>query len=120
MPLSIDADPIELFKEWFAEAEATEPRVPDAVAVATVDATGMPSVRMVLLKGVDPRGFVFYTNPASLKSQQLMANPQAAMNFHWKVLKWLDYLVDCSHHLVQEHRDNQLNHHHQKSKFQYK
>jgi pyridoxamine 5'-phosphate oxidase len=87
MPLSDDSNPIDLFNAWLKDAEATEPRVPEAVTVATVDATGMPSIRTVLLKGSDERGFVFYTNLASLKSQQLMANPQAALSFHWKTLK---------------------------------
>ena len=82
--MNTPADPYELFDRWFAEAKETEPRVPEAVAVATADAQGRPSVRQVLLKAVDSRGFVFYTNLGSLKATDLGANPHAAMNFHWK------------------------------------
>lgn len=87
MTLSPDADPIALFQTWLHEAEAAEPRVPEACALATADADGAPSVRMVLLKDVDARGFVFYTNLASVKAHQLEENPRAALNFHWKSLK---------------------------------
>ncbi len=75
-------DPFELFDEWFKAAK--EPNDPNAVALATVDAEGLPSVRMVLLKGVDAGGFVFYTNYESRKGVQLLANPRAALCFHWK------------------------------------
>jgi len=78
------ADPYELFDRWFAEAKETEPRVPEAVAVATADSQGRPSVRQVLLKAVDSRGFVFYTNLGSRKASEAVVNPFAAMNFHWK------------------------------------
>jgi pyridoxamine 5'-phosphate oxidase len=79
-------DPIALFNSWYAEATASEPTLPDAVALATADAQGRPSARMVLLKGADDRGFVFYTNLESRKGQELAARPQAALCFHWKSL----------------------------------
>jgi pyridoxamine 5'-phosphate oxidase len=79
-------DPLELFNEWFTAAEVKEPTLPDAVALATADANGSPSVRMVLLKAVDESGFVFYTNLESRKGQQIRDNPQGALCFHWKSL----------------------------------
>jgi pyridoxamine 5'-phosphate oxidase len=82
--LSQSADPVALFSEWFAAASAAEPNDPDAMALATVGPDSAPDVRMVLLKGVDPRGFVFYTNTQSSKGRQLAANPNAALAFHWK------------------------------------
>jgi pyridoxamine 5'-phosphate oxidase len=81
------SEPIELFREWFAEAKQREVNDPDAMALATVDARGLPDVRMVLLKGVDESGFVFYTNLESAKGEELAANPQAALCFHWKSLE---------------------------------
>jgi len=81
------ADPIAQFKEWLAEAGRTEPNDPNAMSLATADAGGMPNVRMVLLKGVDDRGFVFYSNMESRKGQELAENPQAALGFHWKSLR---------------------------------
>jgi len=86
------AGPFELFEHWFAEAEAKEINDPNAMALATADAGGMPNVRMVLLKGVDganftPRGFVFYTNAGSAKGQELAASRKAALLFHWKSLR---------------------------------
>jgi pyridoxamine 5'-phosphate oxidase len=80
-------DPFELFDRWFAEATASEPNDPNAMALATVDAEGLPDVRMVLLKGHDPRGFVFYTNSQSAKGRELAGQPQAALLFHWKSLR---------------------------------
>jgi pyridoxamine 5'-phosphate oxidase len=80
-------DPFTLFDAWFAEAQAAEPNDPNAVAIATADAQGRPSVRMVLLKGHDPRGFVVYTNRGSRKAGELDANPRAALLFHWKSLR---------------------------------
>lgn len=80
-------DPFELFGEWLAEAEKSEPNDANAVALATVDAAGFPSVRMVLLKGFDHAGFVFYTNYESRKGTELKANPKAALCFHWKSLR---------------------------------
>jgi pyridoxamine 5'-phosphate oxidase len=80
-------DPFALFDELFAEARASEPNDPNAMALATVDAQGRPSVRMVLLKGHGPDGFVFYTNERSRKGHELTANPRAALLFHWKSLR---------------------------------
>ncbi len=80
-------DPLQRFADWFAEAEKSEPNDPNAVALATADEHGQPSVRMVLLKGFDERGFVFYTNFESQKGRELLANPRAAMLFHWKSLR---------------------------------
>lgn len=79
-------DPFELFARWMAEAIAGEPDDPNAMAVATVDADGLPNVRMILLKGSDPRGFVFYTNCGSAKGLELAAAPKAALLFYWKSL----------------------------------
>ena len=81
------ADPHQLFDEWFALAVASEPNDPNAMALATADVGGRPSLRMVLLKGHDERGFVFYTNQDSRKGLELEANPQAALLFHWKSLR---------------------------------
>ncbi|WP_132909063.1 pyridoxamine 5'-phosphate oxidase [Sphingomonas sp. BK235] len=80
-------DPIALFDRWLAEAEQSEPNDPNAMALATADAGGRPSVRMVLLKGHGPDGFVFYTNRGSRKAEQLGANAQASLLFHWKSLR---------------------------------
>jgi pyridoxamine 5'-phosphate oxidase len=80
-------EPLELFREWFAEAKAHEPNDPEAMALATVDAEGLPDVRMVLLKHADHEGFVFYTNLESAKGEELAANPLAALCFHWKSLR---------------------------------
>ncbi|RMD61544.1 MAG: pyridoxamine 5'-phosphate oxidase [Alphaproteobacteria bacterium] len=80
------ADPIAAFKDWLDEAGASEPNDPNAMALATVAPDGMPAVRMVLLKGVDERGFTFFTNLESRKGQHLRANPKAAAVFHWKSL----------------------------------
>ncbi len=79
-------EPFERFAAWLAEAEAREPNNPSAMSVATVDANGRPSVRMVLLRGFDARGFVFYTNLDSRKGHELRDNPYAALCFHWKSL----------------------------------
>ncbi len=80
-------DPQKLFEEWFAEAQLAEPNDANAMAVATADLAGRPSVRMVLLKGHDERGFTFYTNLASRKGEELAVNPRAALLFHWKSLR---------------------------------
>ena len=80
-------DPFALFAEWLAEARLSEPNDPEAMAVATVDAEGRPSSRMVLLKGHAPDGFVFYTNKQSRKGGELAGNPNAALLFHWKSLR---------------------------------
>ena len=81
------SDPFHLFDEWFAEARASELNDAEAMALATADATGQPAVRMVLLKGYGPEGFVFYTNEESAKGEQLAENPRAALLFHWKSLR---------------------------------
>jgi pyridoxamine 5'-phosphate oxidase len=80
-------DPFRLFEVWFAEARENEPNDPNAMALATVDADGQPSVRMVLLKGHDARGFVFYTNLNSRKARALIDRPKAGLLFHWKSLR---------------------------------
>ncbi len=80
-------DPFALFDEWMALAVDGEKDLPDACALATADADGIPNVRMVLLKAADPRGFVFYTNLESVKGEELHANPNAALCFHWKSIK---------------------------------
>ena len=80
-------DPLELFNDWLTEAQASEPNDPTATALATVDPSGMPNVRMVLLKGHDDRGFVFYTNFEGTKGQEVLASMKAAMGFHWKSLR---------------------------------
>ncbi|MGQ0672060.1 MAG: pyridoxamine 5'-phosphate oxidase [Hyphomicrobium sp.] len=85
-------DPFALFEAWFAEAEASEPNDPNAMALATVDAAGMPNVRMVLLKGLDTadasgRGYVFYTNLESAKGNELKSSGCCALLFHWKSLR---------------------------------
>src|SRR5205085_10276018 len=81
------SDPFSMFEEWFAEARASEINDPEAMALATADSSGHPSVRMVLLKGHGPEGFVFYTNEQSAKGEQLAGNPSAALLFHWKSLR---------------------------------
>lgn len=81
------ADPHALFEEWLGEAQLSEPNDPNAMALASADAEGRPSVRMVLLKGHDERGFVFYTNRNSRKGGELAANSRAALLFHWKSLR---------------------------------
>ena len=83
--LDID-DPIQLFKIWMDTAKKTEPNDPNAVALATSDKNNIPSVRMVLLKDFNKKGFVFYTNLSSQKGNELKVNPNAAMCFHWKSL----------------------------------
>ena len=80
-------DPLDLFDAWFAEAQTSEPNDPNAMALATADSAGQPSVRMVLLKGHDRQGFVFYTNGESRKADDLAQNAQAALLFHWKSLR---------------------------------
>jgi pyridoxamine 5'-phosphate oxidase len=82
-----DRDPVELFNEWFAAAADSGLFMPEAMSLATATADGAPSVRMVLLKGVDERGFVFYTNYGSRKADDLESNPQAALCFHWAILE---------------------------------
>lgn len=81
------ADPFALFREWLREAEASEPNDPNAISLATVDGHGAPNVRVVLLKDIDPAGFVFYTNYDSAKGQEIAANGRAAFVVHWKSLR---------------------------------
>jgi pyridoxamine 5'-phosphate oxidase len=80
-------DPFVLFGEWLKDAEKSEPNDPNAMALATADEKGLPNVRMVLLKGFDERGFVFYTNFESQKGQELQGTKKAALCFHWKSLR---------------------------------
>jgi len=80
-------EPLRQFSAWLDEASRSEPSDPNAMALATVDSGGVPNIRMVLLKEFDARGFVFYTNQTSQKGQELGANPQAALSFHWKSLR---------------------------------
>jgi pyridoxamine 5'-phosphate oxidase len=80
-------DPLSLFADWLAAAQASEPVNPTAMSLATADADGIPSVRMVLLKGADERGFVFYTHSQSPKGRDLLVNPRAALCFYWKSLQ---------------------------------
>jgi pyridoxamine 5'-phosphate oxidase len=82
-----DRDPIELFDDWFHAAQESGLLMPESTALATATADGMPSVRMVLLKAVDARGFVFFTNYASKKAADLDENPRAALCFHWPILE---------------------------------
>ena len=87
MTAPIPADPFELFSRWYAEAETSEPSDPNAMSLATAKPDGRPSVRIVLCKGVDGRGFVFYSNRESRKGEELAANPHVHLNFHWKSLR---------------------------------
>lgn len=85
--IDLKADPFTLFDAWMQDAEKAEPCDPNAMVLATATADGRPSARVVLLKGHDQRGFVFYTNMFSRKGQELAANPHAALLFHWKSLR---------------------------------
>ncbi len=82
-----EIDPFSLFEEWYADARQSEPNDPHAMALASVDAAGLPDVRMVLMNAHDHRGFVFFTNFESRKGEELLANPRAALVFHWKSLR---------------------------------
>ncbi len=84
--IAVAKDPLTIFAEWMALAEESEPNDPNAMALATADGDGIPDVRMVLLKGYDARGFVFYGNKQSAKGNELAANAHAALDFHWKSL----------------------------------
>lgn len=84
---NVPANPYDLFKDWLAQAEKSEINDPNAMCLATSTPDGRPSARMVLLKGLDERGFVFYTNDGSKKGQQILDNPHAAICFHWKSLR---------------------------------
>ncbi|MBR0560370.1 pyridoxamine 5'-phosphate oxidase [Neokomagataea anthophila] len=85
--IDLTSDPFALFHTWMTEAEVTEPNDANAVAVATSTPDGRPSVRMLLLKGADERGFVIYTNTHSRKGEEILANPHVALLFHWKSLR---------------------------------
>lgn len=85
--LDTAADPFSLFSNWLDEARASEPNDPTAMALATAEPDGMPNIRMVLLKGVEDGAFVFFTNFESNKGRELLANPKAALCFHWKSLR---------------------------------
>jgi pyridoxamine 5'-phosphate oxidase len=87
LPLLPEADPLELFETWLKAARESEPNDANAMALSTVDADGLPDVRMVLLKDFDAAGFVFYTNMHSAKGRELAAHPKAALLFHWKSLR---------------------------------
>lgn len=87
MSITPTSDPLDLFHAWFSAAKEREPAEPNAVALATVAPDGHPSLRMVLLKGADARGFVFYTNYESRKGRELLATQRAALCFYWKSLK---------------------------------
>ena len=82
-----EQEPFDLFQKWLKRAEETEPNDPNAMSLATVDEDGLPNVRMVLLKGFDKQGFVFYTNLESATGKELLGNPKAALCFHWKSLR---------------------------------
>jgi pyridoxamine 5'-phosphate oxidase len=84
---TLAAEPFDLFGAWLADATKSEPNDPNALALATVDADGLPDVRMVLLKGFDRQGFVFYTNFESAKGKEILGSMKAAMCFHWKSLR---------------------------------
>jgi pyridoxamine 5'-phosphate oxidase len=101
MTLPSDHDPIASFQAWLADAERSEPNDPTAMTLATANAAGVPSARMVLLKGVDQRGFAFFTNFGSRKAAELRENPNAALCFHWKSLRrqvrvegWIETVSD--------------------------
>jgi pyridoxamine 5'-phosphate oxidase len=98
-------DPFQLFDRWLAEAKASEPNDPNAMALATADGSGRPSVRMVLLKGHGPEGFVFYTNEQSSKAEQIAANPRAALLFHWKSLRRQVRVEGCIEQVSDEQAD---------------
>ena len=85
--LSADPDPIALFSRWYDEAEESGLLLPESMSLATSTLTGAPSVRMVLLKGVDQEGFRFFTNYESRKAREIEANPQVALCFYWSVLE---------------------------------
>jgi len=84
---TVSREPFALFAAWLEDAGKSEPNDPNAVALATVDSDGLPDVRMVLLKGFDEQGFVFYTNFESAKGQEILSSMKAAMCFHWKSLR---------------------------------
>lgn len=84
---SLAVSPFDQFRTWMSEAETSEPNDPNAMIVATTTADGQPSLRTILLKGIDERGFIFYTNKESRKGTELGLNPKVALLFHWKSLR---------------------------------
>ncbi len=102
-------DPLELFKIWMSEAEKKEINDPNALSLATTSSKNIPSVRMVLLKGLSKKGFVFYTNLNSPKSNDLKNNPQAAMCFHWKSLQRQIRISGKIEQVSNEEADNYFN-----------
>ena len=102
-------NPIELFKKWFAEAEKSEINDPNAVAVATSSKDNQPNVRMVLLKGLSDKGFVFYTNFKSKKGSELKENLKASMCFHWKSLRRQVRVVGSVEEVTKKEADDYYN-----------
>jgi pyridoxamine 5'-phosphate oxidase len=99
------ADPFRHFQDWFAEAQRTEPGDANAMTVATATRDGVPSARIVLLKGWDAAGFVFYTNKESRKGNELSGNPRAALLFHWKSLSRQVRIEGAVHHVTDAEAD---------------
>lgn len=99
------SDPIALFADWLAEANESESNDPTAMALASADSRGQPSLRMVLLKGHGPNGFVFYTNLDSRKGGELATNPHAALLFHWKSLRRQVRIEGPLHHVAEAEAD---------------
>ena len=102
-------NPIELFKKWFAKAKETEINDPNAVAVATADKSNQPSVRMVLLKGLSDKGFVFYTNFNSKKGSDLKINKKASMCFHWKSIRRQVRIIGAVEKVTDKEADDYYN-----------
>ena len=98
-------DPLALFDSWFDEARSSEPELPEAMAVATSTPDGQPSVRMVLLKSHGPDGFVFFTNCGSRKGEEIAANPNVALLFHWKSLRRQVRIEGKAEHVGAEEAD---------------
>ena len=103
------ANPIELFKKWFSKAEESEVNDPNAVAIATADQNNQPNVRMVLLKGLSNKGFVFYTNFNSKKGSDLKINQQACMCFHWKSLRRQVRVIGKVEQVTEKEADDYFN-----------
>jgi len=114
---NLPENPFLLFQTWLEDAEDSEPNDPNAMTLATADENGQPSARIMLLKGVDERGFVFYTNKESRKAEQLEHNPKAALCFHWKTLRRqvriegpLEHVTDqeADEYFASRHRNSQI------------
>lgn len=106
MPIRATDNPLDLFKNWLDDAKNSDLAEPTAVALATADTQGRPSARMVLLKGADDRGFVFYTNLDSRKGGELRANPHAALCFHWQPLGRQVRVEGAVHQVSDEEADD--------------